>query len=391
MNKAPAVMVSSTFFDLRQIRADLTSFLVDQLGFTPLLSELNNFPIDPDADTIENCRRRVENEADILVLVIGGRYGSIQTRSGKSITNIEYLVARAKGIPIYVFIDSSVISLLPIWKDNPSADFSSAVDDPRLFQFIEDIRTNDKVWTFEFRTAEDIISTLRAQFSYLLNQGLVSRLRFKESELPTDPALGAKSLRIALEKPSGWEYRLFAQSLADQIDSLRDFRREYRFGVVFGESQRIDVDEVFTWMKTRLTELRLLLDSANKLVNDAVPVALGPPGKPGNVDAILFTTRKLGSLYREAIEWSHRIQRASLDERLQEAQAQFAKLTSEIVSEFDTLGPRFVELIESALSRPKDGSVTSVNATISLRLPSTDGLVELFKNTIERIIADDLQ
>ena len=84
-------MVSSTFYDLRQIRADLTEFIVDELGYEPLLSELNSFPVDPDATTIENCRRRVEEHADILILVVGGRYGSIDADTAKSITNIEYL------------------------------------------------------------------------------------------------------------------------------------------------------------------------------------------------------------------------------------------------------------------------------------------------------------
>ena len=74
---APSVMVSSTFYDLRQIRSDLRQFIKDDLGYSALLSEFPSFPVDPDKDTIENCRKRVEANTDILVLVIGGRYGSI--------------------------------------------------------------------------------------------------------------------------------------------------------------------------------------------------------------------------------------------------------------------------------------------------------------------------
>ncbi len=389
MKKAPAVMVSSTFYDLRQIRADLTSFLIDQLGFTPLLSELPTFPVDPDADTIENCRRRVENEADVLVLVIGGRYGSTQSSSGKSITNIEYLVARTKGITVMVFIDSSVLSLLPVWKNNPTADFTSAVDDPKLFQFIEDIRVTEKVWTFEFRTAADIISTLRIQFAYLFNEGLSLRLKLRDTRLPSDSALGSKTLRIILEKPYGWEYRLLAQSLADQIEASHDLQRDHEFRLAFGESQTIAMDKVFDWMLTRTAELKLLLDSTNNVINKAVPVALGPPGQPGEVERILHATRNLGLLYREAIEWSLRIRRASLDERLHDFQNEFADLTSEIISEFNGLGPRFVQQIESGISSAQQGSTTRIEATISLRLPNTDGLVERLKETIRRIINED--
>lgn len=81
MISAPTVMVSSTFYDLKQIRADLSEFLQNDVGYKPLLSELASFPIDPDSDTVENCRRRVERDADIFILVIGGRYGSIDKRA----------------------------------------------------------------------------------------------------------------------------------------------------------------------------------------------------------------------------------------------------------------------------------------------------------------------
>src|SRR5690349_3760353 len=129
MAARPQVMISSTFFDLKQVRADLARFLSAEMGCTPLASEWPSFPIDPDADTIENCRRRVEQQADILVLVLGGRYGSVDSRSAKSVTNLEYLAARAKGIPIYAFVDRRVLTLLPVWRDNKNIDFSGAVDD----------------------------------------------------------------------------------------------------------------------------------------------------------------------------------------------------------------------------------------------------------------------
>jgi hypothetical protein len=111
----------------------LARFIADDLGYIPLLSELPSFPVDPDLDTIENCRARVEKNADILILVIGGRYGSIDARTEKSITNLEFLTARRKGIPIYAFVEKSILAVMPVWKNNPSGNFSGTVDTPRLF------------------------------------------------------------------------------------------------------------------------------------------------------------------------------------------------------------------------------------------------------------------
>jgi hypothetical protein len=42
---------------------------------------------------------KVERNADVLVLVIGGRYGFVDEAGSKSVSNLEYLVARAKGYP----------------------------------------------------------------------------------------------------------------------------------------------------------------------------------------------------------------------------------------------------------------------------------------------------
>lgn len=56
MAKAPTVMVSSTFYDLKEVRSDLASFLGNDLGFQALLSELPSFPIEPDHDTLPTVR-----------------------------------------------------------------------------------------------------------------------------------------------------------------------------------------------------------------------------------------------------------------------------------------------------------------------------------------------
>src|ERR1035437_3814791 len=177
----PGVMVSSTCYDLRQIREDLRRFLQDDLGYRPLLSEHSSFPLNPDANTIENCRERVERDADILVLAIGARYGTVDDYTSKSVTNLEYLAARQKGIPVYVFIEQGILPLLPVWKSNPTADFTKQVDTPRLFEFVEQLRAADKVWTQEFKHATDIIDALRIQFAYQHREGLLLQRRVRQA------------------------------------------------------------------------------------------------------------------------------------------------------------------------------------------------------------------
>jgi Domain of unknown function (DUF4062) len=288
MSSTPAVIVSSTFYDLRQIRADLAGFITDELGYIALLSELPSFPVNPDLDTVANCRARVEEDADIFVLVIGGRYGSIDDKTNTSITNLEFLAARQKGIPVYCFVEKGILSILPIWKRNADTDFSAVVDTSRLFDFVESVRSQERVWTFPFETAQDIIGVLRRQFAYLFNDALRIRLRLSGTELPEYLAsLGPKALRIALEKPKGWEHRLFLQSWIEQIQRRRHQIKEYQSALRLDTAELVSAVSAADWVQTRLHELNGLSDSANKLINSSAQEAFGPPGQPGNPEDIV--------------------------------------------------------------------------------------------------------
>ena len=97
MNKIQ-VFISSTCYDLSQIRKDLKEG-IEEMGHQPILSEDKSFPVNPAMNTFENCIEAVRSNADIFVLIIGDHYG-YTLDSGKSITNTEFLTAVEKGIPI---------------------------------------------------------------------------------------------------------------------------------------------------------------------------------------------------------------------------------------------------------------------------------------------------
>jgi hypothetical protein len=372
-------MVSSTFYDLRQIRADLTGFIVDGLSYTPLLSELHSFPIDPDADTTENCRQRVEKDADILILVIGGRYGYIDSKTSKSITNLEYLAARSKGIPVFIFVEKNVLALINVWKGNPSADFSSVVDDTRVLAFIDQVRSIDKVWTFEFETAQDIVNTLRIQFGYLMQEGLQWRFKLRTTDDFPIHYLTGESLRQALEKPPYWEYRLFTSSLADQIAACKDIRREYNLELVFGVSENVSADQLLEWFLPRIHELEGIITALTKLVNETAREAFGPDGKPGDAELIAFATRKIGQAYREAIEWALRVRRATVDEALLDVKQELSQFSADVIHKIEKLGPEITTKLDDALASLKPGDHPVVQIKFEITLPNADQFSQALK------------
>lgn len=371
--RLPSVLVSSTFYDLRFVRAELDKFLRSELGYNALLSELATFPIDPDSDTITNCRKQVEDNADILVLLIGGRYGSIDSRVDNSITNLEYLEARRKGIPIYAFVEKRILSFMEIWKQNQTADYSSVVDTPRLFDFVEMIRTIDMVWTFPFETGTDITSTLRLQFAYLLYDGLETRSILKGSGLPAWlKALGPSSLKIALEKPKGWEYLLFAQSWLDETEKREDEWFAFKSGIVTGSAESVPAERALEWCQKCMQELLKYNESANFLVNTAAAEAFGAPGQPGDAESIVRVTKKLGEVYEAFLSWTSRVRGAYIEEPFVEVIKEMRKFPDATIASMREFPRTSYAALKETIEKATPEKPQQLNLTLTFNLSNLE-------------------
>lgn len=384
-NGAPTVMVSSTFYDLRQVRADLGEFL-NNLGYAALLSEHDSFPIDPDVDTVENCRRRVEADADVLVLVVGGRYGSVDNRTSKSVTNIEFDAARVKGIPIYAFVDKSVSALVPVWKANPNANFSMAVDDVKVLNFLDQIMNQHRIWTREFETAQEIVGALRTQFAYLTQTAIKWTSRLRSDKLTTLlQTLSGKALRIALDRPDHWEYYLFAEVLSDEVDKAADLKRQLDLGVLYGVGELVRISNFADWSQVRIAEFQRLNSGGATLVNEAFQKAIGAPGEPGDVEALVYVARDLARIYREAIEWNLRVQRASGDEILQGVLREMSGFSADLIDKLGEWGNVITQVLDQIGLQPEGQRPKAVDVSITLTLPNQEAYQREFDALVEHL------
>lgn len=304
--KKPAVFISSTCYDLKQIRQNMRDFIENDLGYEAILSEFDSFPTNPGINTTDNCLRVVEERADIFVLVVGGRYGYVTNHADKSITNLEYLRAKSKGVPIYVFVDQTIINLLSVWEKNPNGDFSNIVDSNKVFSFVKELRSIDSNWVHEFRNANDIISCLRLQFAYLVNDSVLLR-RHIVNEGVSSKILkySGQVFEIVIEKPDLWEYRLFAAALKDNLEKLDDLRYDVKYGISLKSVIAIDdPQEVVLSIKTKIEELRCKIDLLNPMINEALVEAFGEPGQPGDAEYIIYVAEKIIDIYKNILEWS---------------------------------------------------------------------------------------
>lgn len=203
------IFVSSTCYDLGVIRSELRPF-ISSLGYEPVMSDYSDILYDPRSHTHESCIKEVPN-CDMVLLIIGPRFGGtgipsvlenfdfdvisnlssntglIENKDKLSITQLEILKAVEQSIPVYAFVDESVLHDHHVYeknKDKPSVikeiEFPSIQKKETakyIFEFINFLThrtTNNSIASFS--RLEDIKSTLVGQWSQLF-QRLLSETR----------------------------------------------------------------------------------------------------------------------------------------------------------------------------------------------------------------------
>lgn len=368
--RKPTVFVSSTCYDLKQIRGDLKNVIEKDLGFEAMLSEYNSFPIDPSLSTVENCLRVVEERVDIFLLVIGGRYGSTLD-NGKSVTNLEYLRAKAKGIPIYVFVDKRILSNISLWRDNPSMNFTAVVDNPKLFAFVDELMTIDNVWVYEFELANEIAERLKYQIAYLFLDSLNIRKKTIASQI-SEKVLntGPNALQIVLEKPLGWEYRFFSQVLSDRINDCIEFKRDVEYKIFLEFKTKIDdYNKLFDWISEKNLQLIRVVEALPSLINDAFNLAIGEPGEPSDLEFLIYIANKIAAVYKTVIDWEIDLMSTSVPEDTRKLVTSLSKASKSIIRDIEKFNTEFAEGFGKIPANVSNNENCDLNIKLEIKEP----------------------
>ncbi|PKN73368.1 MAG: hypothetical protein CVU50_03505 [Candidatus Cloacimonetes bacterium HGW-Cloacimonetes-3] len=206
MNRKPTVFISSTIYDLKDLRSSLRWWF-EKSGFRVLLSESNDFPVEPNASSYKACISAIQS-TDVFVLLIGNRVGGMYDSSNRiSITRQEYREARTvsenRNLQMIAFVrqelwtikedrkalEKYVISMIDsesleeeakslIYHPSKIADEAEA-----LFSFIDEVTQkkvmNDAIagnasfpvnnWINPFSSFEDIVKTLETRLEMKSN------------------------------------------------------------------------------------------------------------------------------------------------------------------------------------------------------------------------------
>ena len=159
---------------------------IASLGYEPVRNEEGNIPFGKDNTLESYCLREIGN-VDILVSIIGGRFGSPSFESKWSISNEELKTAIKNKKQVYIFIDSQVAAEYETYLLNKGGTMKfKYVDSVKIYEFIEEIKgltSNNNIK--EFSTSSQIQQYLKEQLAGLFQSFLDQQSKMKDFDLAT--------------------------------------------------------------------------------------------------------------------------------------------------------------------------------------------------------------
>ena len=200
---APRVFISSTYYDLRHVREDIGKF-ISQMGYEPVMHDRGGVTY-TQSETLEKSCYDELSTCDIVICIIGNKYGTKSESSDLSITMEELKAAIKDRKKIYIYILKEVYIENRTYLLNKDNDFKPAsVDNIKIHEFVAEIKENIKNHPIEtFDNISDIINKLRTQFA-----GLFQRLLVKEAS--------------ATEAKTAYDLQATADNISENIDALTE-------------------------------------------------------------------------------------------------------------------------------------------------------------------------
>ena len=379
------IFVSSTCYDLSQIRDDIKQCIIE-LGHNPILSELKEFPIDPNLSNSENCINAVKNEADIFVLLIGNKYGSV-LESGKSITNTEFITAVEKGIPIYTFALKQMTTILPLWEQNPDMDLSGLVDNKKVFEFLADVRKKSGLWNFEFEKAQDVTEILKSQLSNLFCEALKLKRRVESLDKKDYISkLSSRALDIIIKKEDLYEVRFFLQSMHDEILKYNDLKNDYNYSILFKSSNRIgDLKQLTDWLMLKLGQVQNYISSLNNLTA-AFKFFYKEPGTPSDLEGLYYVASSYARSYASLLEWGIEVKSVIVPDEYKKLLTIFAEFPCDAIRQIEEYPIESLKVIDDIKTQHNDRKSQEPSVVhLTLKVSIDDDVMQRYNKEFEVI------
>ncbi|MGH7510481.1 MAG: hypothetical protein ACREMZ_13565 [Gemmatimonadales bacterium] len=110
------------------------------------------------------------------------------------------------------------------------------------------------------------------------------------------------------------------------------------------------------------------LPTLDRLVNTDLQRAIGPPGKPGDPDAILDVAWNIGLQAAYGRAWSMAVWTTAVPQECISVREELARTLDQPLREVAGFGPQLLAAIDEALKAPRGGAARALKMTLTLEL-----------------------
>jgi hypothetical protein len=178
------------------------------------------------------------------------------------------------------------------------------------------------------------------------------------------------------ERGQAWEYRSFALAL---IDVMADPP------VVSAPHMPTDLSaarQVAEWVSAQLQVPMQICTTVDRLMNTDLQRALGPPGQPGNPDAILEVAWNIGLQAAKGRSWAMAVWTTPVPQKCVSLREELARTLDGPLRDISDFGPNLLTSIEKALSAPRTGSRSTLKMTLKLEVQNEQALKRAMEEAI---------
>lgn len=260
MDKKYQVFVSSTYQDLIEERQKVIEALISK----------NCFPVGMEYFPAANEEqfsviKKLIDRCDYYILILGGRYGSIEPKTGKSYTQLEYEYALEKNIPVAAFYHNNIGKLASDKVEKTEEGLAKLKGFKILVQ-----NKLCKTWSESYELAFKVNSTLDFMFENYPRTGWVKADEVSSAEANKElislrnenDLLKSKIRVLSSHTPEGTEeYK--------QGDDKFMVRYTITFDPFIGELGEKNYKSEFTWNKIFLSiATTLLKPTSEQIIKD---------------------------------------------------------------------------------------------------------------------------
>lgn len=184
----PKIFISSTCFDLIDLRAELEDEL-RKLGLNPILSDsiTSEFEVSGTSHSIESCLQNVRN-CDHYIIILSQRYGPSLLKVGfedVSATHLEYLEAKKMKKSIYMYVRDQFESEQHLYiRSGKSASvlkFVQAKDCEKMFELYNSHKklsekSKESNWFSSFKDSLELKELIRRDLKKISGTAIIAKM-----------------------------------------------------------------------------------------------------------------------------------------------------------------------------------------------------------------------